>query len=184
MAHDKMLSGSQSRVREEEGFAIARSKLDCVRLWGFIRETHLTHVFGVGDPMKDVNAIEQEIRFAAMRQGDREFISTFKVRFDNQVKANTGAGVPVPSERKMALEFIMKLDTKRYRKMLTQMRNDSLRSEEDAYPSTLASAYRIVSGWANENHTGGSHGSESNSAFLTDSYFVAIKVKKKLVTSF
>ena len=100
------------------------------------------------------------------------------------MKANTGAGVPVPSERKMALEFIMKLDTKRYRKMLTQMRNDSLRSEEDAYPSTLASAYRIVSGWANENHTGGSHGSESNSAFLTDSCFVAIKVKKKLVTSF
>ena len=48
------------------------------------------------------------------------------------MKANTGAGVPVPSERKMVLEFIMKLDTKRYRKMLTQMRNDSLRSEEDA----------------------------------------------------
>ena len=65
--------------------------------------------------------------------------------------------------------------------MLTQMRNDSLRSEEDAYPSTLASAYRIASGWANENQTGGSHGSESNSAFLTDSCFVTIKVKKKLV---
>ena len=172
MMWSRMSAGSQSRVKEEEGFAIARSKLDCVRLWGFIRETHLTHMFGVGDPMKEVNAIEQEIRFAAMRQGDREFISTFKVRFDNQVKANTGAGVPVPSERKLALEFIMKLDTKRYRKMLTQMRNDSLRSEEDAYPSTLASAYRIASGWANEDHSGGGHGSESNSAFLTDQCFV------------
>jgi hypothetical protein len=119
--------------------------------------------------MKEVNAIEQEIRLAAMRQGDREFISTFKTRFDNQVKANTGAGVPVPSERKMALEFIMKL--KRYRKMLTQMRNDSLHSEEDAYSSTLASAYRIASGCANEDHTAGSHGIESNSAFLTDLCF-------------
>lgn len=122
--------------------------------------------------MKEVNAIEQEIRFAAMRQGDREFISTFKTRFDNRVKANTRAGVPVPSERKMALEFIMKLNTKRYRKMLNQMRNDSLRSEEDAYPSTLASAYRIASGWANEDHAVGSHGIESNSAFLTDLCFV------------
>ena len=75
MMWSRMSSGSQSRVREEEGFAIARSKLDCVRLWGFIRETHLTHVFGIGDPMKEVNAIEQEIRFAAMRQGDREFIA-------------------------------------------------------------------------------------------------------------
>ena len=172
MMWNRMSSGSQSRVKEEEGFALARSKLDCVRLWGFIRETHLTHVFGVGDPMKEVNTLEQEIRFSAMRQGDREFISTFKVRFDNQVKANTGAGVPVPSERKMALEFIMKLDTKRYRKMLTQMRNDSLRGEEDAYPSTLASAYRIASGWTNEDHSGAGHGSESNSAFLTDLCFV------------
>ena len=115
----KMSPASQSRVREEAGYALARSNLDCVRLWGFIRETHLTHVFGVGDPNREVNTLEQEIRFASLRQGEREFISTFKLRFDNQVKANTGAGVPEPTEKRLALEFIMKLDTRRYKNMLS-----------------------------------------------------------------
>jgi hypothetical protein len=97
-----------------------------VRLWASIRATYLTHIFGAGDPMKKVNALEQEIRFSTMRQGDREYTSTFKTRFDNQVRANEGAGVPRPAERKLALEFIMKLDPKRYKRMLSQMRNDSL----------------------------------------------------------
>ena len=168
----RMSPASQSRVREEEDFEEARSALDCVRLWGFIRETHLTHIFGVGDPMKEINTLEQEIRFSAMRQGEREFISTFKTRFDNQVKANEGAGVPPPTERKLALEFIMKLDPKRYKRMLSQMRNDSLRNDTDAYPSTLASAFRIASGWTNEDPSSGAHGLENNSAYLADTCFV------------
>ena len=170
----KMSPSSQSRVKEEEGYALARAKLDCVRLWGFIRETHLTHVFGVGDPNREVNALEQETRFAALKQGEREFISTFKTRFDNQVKANTGAGVPPPTERRLALEFIMKLDTKRYRRMLSQMRNDSLRSDPDAYPSTLAAAYRIASGWTSDETGISNNGIESNSAYVSvDTCFVS-----------
>lgn len=168
----RMSPASQSRVREEEDFEEVRLTLDCVRLWGFIRETHLTHIFGVGDPMKEVNALEQEIRFSGMRQGDREFISSFKTRFDHQVKANEGAGVTQPSERKLALEFIMKLDPKRYKRMLSQMRNDSLRNDPDAYPSTLASAFRIASGWTNEDPSSGAHGLENNSAYITDTCFV------------
>ena len=146
----KMSPASQSRVKKEEGYALARAKSDCVRLWGFIRETHLTHVFGMGDPNREVSALEQEIRFGALRQGEREFISSFKIRFDNQVKANIGAGVTPSSKKRLALEFIMKLDTKRFKRMLCQMRNDSLRNDPEAYPSTLALAYRIASGWSNE----------------------------------
>jgi hypothetical protein len=142
----KMSPASPSRVREEEGFKDARLTLDCVALWAMIRATHLTHIFGAGDPMKEVNSLEQEIRFSSLRQGDREFISTFKTRFDNQIRANEGAGVPMPTERKLALEFIMKLDPKRYKQMLSEMRNDSLRNNADAYSSTLASAFRIASG--------------------------------------
>jgi hypothetical protein len=62
-----------------------------------------------------------------MRQGEREYISTFKQRFDNQIKANQGAGVPEITESKLALEFITKLDPKRYKRMLSKMRNDALR---------------------------------------------------------
>jgi hypothetical protein len=75
-----------------------------------IRATHPTHIFGVGDPMKEVNSLEQKNRFSSIRQGQREYISTFKTRFDNHLRANEGAGVPRPTERKLALEFIMKLD--------------------------------------------------------------------------
>ena len=111
----RMSPAYQCRVREVEGFEDAKLNLDCVRLWGYIRETHLTHIFGVGDPQKEVNALEQEIRFSSMRQGEKEYISTFKTHFDNQVKANKGAGVPPATKKKLALQFIMKLDPKRYK---------------------------------------------------------------------
>jgi Zinc knuckle len=172
MMWTRMSQASQSRVKEEEEYLA----LDCVKLWSFIRRTHLTHIFGDGDPMREVNILEQETRFAALRQGDREYISTFKQRFDNQIKANEGAGVPEITESKLALEFIMKLDPKRYKRMLAQMRNDALRKDPDAYPKTLASAYRIASGWANEDPKTGNHNIDNHSAFLADTAFV-IKAK-------
>jgi hypothetical protein len=70
-----MLLASQSRVREEEDFEEAYMSLDSVKLWELIRRTHLTHIFGDGDPMREVNILEQETRFAALRQGEREYIS-------------------------------------------------------------------------------------------------------------
>jgi hypothetical protein len=167
-----MSPASQTRVKEEEDFEEVRLTLDCVRLWGFIRETHLTHIFGVGDPMKELNALEQENRFNRLIQGDREYIDTFKTRFDNQLRANEGAGVPMPNERKLALEFITKLDPKRYKRMLSQMRNDSLRNVTDAYPITLASAFRIAAGWTNEDPSSGSYSLENNSAYITDTCIV------------
>jgi hypothetical protein len=77
-----MSAGSQSKVREEPDFEEAFLNVDCVRLWNFIRRTHLTHVFGDGDQMRIVNIQEQEARYSELKQGDREFISTFKTRFN------------------------------------------------------------------------------------------------------
>ena len=57
----QMSAGSQSKVREEPEFEEAFLNLDCVRLWNFIRRTHLTHVFGDGDQMRVVNIQEQEV---------------------------------------------------------------------------------------------------------------------------
>ena len=115
----------------------------------FIRRTHLTHVFGDTDPMRVVNVQDQEHRYSLLRQGDKESITTFKLRFDNQIKSMQGAGIADVSAPKRELEFILKLDAKRYGKMHAQMRNDALRSVADAYPPTLAAAFRIASGWSN-----------------------------------
>ena len=87
----RMSLASQSRVREEEDFEETCLALDCVKLWELIRRTHLTHIYVVEDPMNEMNILEQETRFAALKQGEREYIPTFKRRFDNQVKANEGA---------------------------------------------------------------------------------------------
>jgi hypothetical protein len=40
-----------------------------------------------------VNIQERNNRFNTLKRGDKEFISTFKLRFDDQVKANDGAEV-------------------------------------------------------------------------------------------
>jgi hypothetical protein len=172
MMWKRMSLPSQSRVREEEDFEEGYLFLDCVKLWELIRRAHLTRIYGVEDPMKEMNVLEQESRFAALHHGEREYISTFKQRFDIQVKAKEGAGVPEITESKMALEFITKLDPKRYKKVLVQMRNEALRKDPDAYPKTLAAAYRIASGWGNDDLPSGHQSTDMHSAFLADTVLV------------
>ena len=89
----KMSPASQSKVQECEGYEAALLLRDCVLLWELIRRMHLTHIYGDGDPMVQVSIQEQETRYAELRQGEKEFLSSFKVRFDNQVKNNAWAGV-------------------------------------------------------------------------------------------
>ena len=138
----KMSAASQAKVQESDGYEEALLQRDCVLLWEFVRQTHLTHIYGDGDPMVQINIQEQESRYADLRQGEREFLSSFKLRFDNQVKANTGAGVAEITDAKRALDFIYKLDSKRYRSMLAKMRNNALNMDDNAYPQSLPAAYR------------------------------------------
>ena len=115
--------------------------------------------------MVQVNVQEQESRYADLRQADGEYLSLFNLRFDNQVKANAGAGVEAITDSKRALDFICKLDPKRYRSMLAKMRNSALNMEENAYPQSLSAAYRIASGWINEDR-GFNVPPDSHSAFV------------------
>ena len=129
-----MSPASQSKVREEPGYAAAALSRDCVALWDMIRRTHLTHIFGEGDPMLQLNIREQEMKYAALKQGDREYVINFKTRFDAQIQANVGAGVTPLSEPRMALDFLHKLVQKRFSKMLAHMRNNALFNDANAYP--------------------------------------------------
>ena len=58
-------------------------RLDSVKLWEYIRRSHLTHIYGGDDSMRAVNIHEQTIRYNYLCQGDREVIGDFKTRFDN-----------------------------------------------------------------------------------------------------
>ena len=141
----RMSSGSKSKVREEPGFEDARLRLDSVKLWEYIRRSHLTHIYGEDDSMRAVNIHEQTLRYNYLRQGDREVIGDFKTRFDNQVLANKGVGMNEVEESIRAIDFLSKLDPKRYTGMLTVMRNSAVQNLPNSYPSTLAGAYRVAS---------------------------------------
>ena len=165
----RMSSASQSKVKEEEGYEAANIEKDCVILWELIRRTHLTHIFGAEDPMIWLNKREQSARYSALKQGDREYISSFKTRYDAQIQSNRGAGVADMDEETQAMDFIHKLDPKRYERMLVSMRNNALRGAPDAYPVTLASALRIASGWVNEGSSSvrtPPGGSDNHAAFV------------------
>jgi hypothetical protein len=66
--------------------------------------------------MSAVNIHDEALRYNNWRQGDKWFISDFKIRFGNQVKSNQGVGMPEISEKQRAMDFIGKLDYKRYKK--------------------------------------------------------------------
>ena len=167
MIWDRISAGSQSKVREEPGFEAARMQFDSVRLWQFIKRSHLTHVYGEDDSMRAVNIHEQTLRYNYLSQGDQELIGEFKTRFDNQVSANKGVGMEPVVESIRAIDFLSKLDPKRCTCMLTVMRNNAVQNLPHSYPSTLAGAYRIASSWTNANGAV-PLGAEQHSAFLTD----------------
>lgn len=61
--------------------------------------------------------------------------------------ANDAVGVTKITDSLCALHFFGKVDPKRYRRMTQDMNNNALRHRADAYPTTLARAYRIASRW-------------------------------------
>ena len=150
MMWKRMSLASQSRVKEEEEFKTAYLTLDCVLLWTLIRKTHLTHMFGDEDPMQEFNQQEQESKYGLLSQGEREFITTFKARFDEQVAANLAVGIAPVSDSKRAPDFLGKLDPRRYKKMHFQMKNDTLHRKPEAFPTSIASAFCIASQWYND----------------------------------
>jgi hypothetical protein len=68
---------SLAKFREFAGYEEAKTSRDVIKLWGFIRRSHLTHVYGQSDNMRAVNINHQVIRFRNMRHGDLEAISDF-----------------------------------------------------------------------------------------------------------
>ena len=68
--------------------------------------TLYTHIYGEGVHMADVNRMEQITRFVVLRQGERENINVFKLRYDNQIIVNEGVGKEPITDSLRAMEFI------------------------------------------------------------------------------
>jgi Zinc knuckle len=139
-------------VKEFPGYEAAKSTRNVIKLWQYIRKSHLTHMYGASDNMRAVNVNDQKMKFNNMRQGDREYVSDFKTRYDNQLKANEGVGIVADDESLVAIDFLSKLDPKRFTSMLTVLRNNAA-INVSSYPTTLAGAYRTASTWTSDGLT-------------------------------
>ena len=78
----RMSPVSQSKVREQAEFEVADVSKDCVVLWTMIKRTHLTNINGAQAPMVRLNKRDQMVRYNALRQGDREYVASFKIRYN------------------------------------------------------------------------------------------------------
>ena len=96
---------SQSKVQESEGYEAALLQRDCVRLWEFVRRTHLTHIYGDGDPMVQVNIQEQETRYAELKRGDSEFKCTFGHSDGCNARSDVGLNLVIETELERGQEF-------------------------------------------------------------------------------
>ena len=176
MMWKRMSPSSQNKLKEVEEYRTAYMTLGCVLLWTLIRKTHLTHMYGDSDPMKEVNRHEQGSKYGAMGQGERELINTFKARFDEQVLANDAVGAAKVTDSRRAFDFLGKLDPKRYRKMSQDMNNDAVRHKADAYPTTLARVYSRASCY--QGIDGGApkepQQTPSGAAFVTEEVYVTL----------
>ena len=167
-----MSIASQNKVSEMEGFRQVHINLDSVRLFEFVRMTHLTNIFGGGEIMDDLNRMEQISRFEVLKQGERENIDAFKLRYDNQIKVNEGVGIAPITDSMRAMEFLYKLDSRRYKTMLERMRYDALRGHADAFPATLAQAYIMASEYPMTDRASAYERDERSHAYVTDSAYV------------
>ena len=112
-----------------------------------------------------------------MRQGEREHQVTFKNRFDEQVEANLSVGITAVSDSKRALDFLGKLDPRRFKIMMDDMKHDALRRKPDAFPSTLALAFHISNQWNEGNtpaHTPAPAPAGVNAAYVTEEVHVTM----------
>jgi hypothetical protein len=76
----RMSPQSQSKVGDQFGLVRACPELDSIKLWTHVRKSHLTHIFGEEEEMSVANIQDQTMRYHYVRQGDKEYISDFKIR--------------------------------------------------------------------------------------------------------
>jgi hypothetical protein len=86
-----------------------------------------------------------ESDFALMCQGEKESISGFKSRFDEMLDLLKHAKCTERTQDHLSVQFLMKLDKRRYGSMLTALNNQHLLGAD--IPNTLEKAYRVANKW-------------------------------------
>lgn len=141
--YETLSPSSVEVVKAHKNFEDADLKRDGNTLWTIIVETHCSNISG--SAMTEFDKARMESDFALLCQGDKESISGFKSRFDEMLDLLKHAKCTARTEDQLSVQFLTKLDKRRYGSMLTALNNQHLLGAD--IPNTLDKAYRVANKW-------------------------------------
>jgi len=131
---------SQEAVKCHKDYVAAKLIEDPNYLWKIIVDTHLTNPIGGIVRSKIKEEMDLKKKYERFSQRDTDIGTHFRA-FNNWWLTLSAAGIERPSEDRLAIEFLMSLDMRRYGMMMTDLENGVLE-----YPVTLNSAYEMAKG--------------------------------------
>jgi hypothetical protein len=139
---------SRSKIKDHAGnlWLAAETTNDTISLIKWMKESHLTAVFGVSPALKCLNQESLKKRMDSLVQGENESVTDFGQKYKNLKAAYEGAGGATCGALQETLNFLGKL-TSHYEPLTRDMANKAMRGDLNAYPETLDNAIFTVSHW-------------------------------------
>jgi len=157
---------SMMEVMQHEDFEAANKTKDSTALWIIIKEVHFS-VKGLTGTNLMRTRLQKTKEFGKMMQGTTESLARFKLRYDNDQKMLKELGGTSMASDYEAMDFVSKLDERRYGSLLTSLHNDNVKAQD--YPKTISQAYRMAKNWVPTNGSGvASSGGELQSVLMAD----------------
>jgi hypothetical protein len=169
-------SASWSLIKQHIDFAGNEASRDPHILWKIIQLTHLTQRSGGNAAMRIIDRSTTANAFAALRQQQNEAISTFKDKFDEWLLVMDAAGIPAMPDEIQSVEFLEKLDPRRFGVMNAELKNGVRNGHP--YPDTLQAAWDIASNWLTASPFTGNKG-EYQSVFFADELCLVTSAKNE-----
>ena len=119
----------------------AKKAHDVLGLLNMLELTHAVASVGTSALGRQVAA---ENLYKSLRQGDFETVAVFYERFQQSVYTLSTSGAIVPTQPKLAYEFVGKLDPRRFGSWQVELQNH-LVAGRDNYPKTPTDAYNVAS---------------------------------------
>ena len=111
---------SRDKIRAHANWPLIELEDNPLELWLAIIATHI--VAAVGDATVDRARARDD--YARLRQGQTEYLSRFKERFDNALLALDAVEESVPENEVQAFDFINRLDDSRYAQLKAKLQNN------------------------------------------------------------
>jgi len=135
---------SLMEIKQHGDYGDANANKNPNKLWAIIKDTHYTSA-NMGGRTKMMLKMARIREFATMSQKPGESVATFKHKYDALKKVLGELGVARMNKDDEAMDFLVKLDSKRYGSLLESIHNDASRGTP--YPKDVKAVYDMASTW-------------------------------------